>query len=436
MKEPGQRLYEKGKSLIPGGSQLLSKRPERFAPDLWPPYFEEAEGVTVTTPGGDTYVDTSYMGLGASILGYADPDVDSAVREAVEKGTSTTLNCPEEVELAETLVDLHPWADMVRYARTGGEAMAIAVRIARAYSGEDKVAFCGYHGWHDWYLAANLTRDDALEGHLMAGLQPNGVPRALEGSAFPFAYNDTETFEALLDEHGDEIGAVAMEPIRNFDPDPGFLETVQRRTREEDIPLIVDEISAGFRLTPGGAHLDMPLEPDIATFAKGLGNGYPIAAVVGRDHVMEVASGCFISSTFWTERLGPAAALATIEKHHREDAHEHLLHIGTQVQDGWKAIADDMGLPLEVTGIPPLAHFNIEVDDPAAAHTLFIQHMLKEGFLSVNAFYPSLAHDEDDVDAYLAATERGFRKIAKAADGNIRDELEAGVQETLPPRMA
>ena len=184
----GQDLYREAKKIIPGGTQLLSKRPEMFLPELWPAYYDKAEGCRVWDLDGREYMDASFMGLGACTLGYADPDVNKAVREAVDKGSMTTLNCPEEIDLARMLCNIHPWADMVRYSRTGGEAMAIAIRIARARTSNDIILFCGYHGWHDWYLSANLADDRALDGHLIPGLEPKGVPRPLKGTALPFEY--------------------------------------------------------------------------------------------------------------------------------------------------------------------------------------------------------------------------------------------------------
>jgi len=176
MSETGQRLYVKAKTRIPGGTQLLSKRPELYLPEQWPSYYSRAKGVEVWDLDGNRYLDMCYNGIGACILGACDPDVDAAVRTAIDAGSMSTLNAPEEVELADLLCELHPWADMVRYARCGGEAMAVAVRIARAKTHRDIIAFCGYHGWHDWYLAANLGEETALDGHLLPGLQPAGVP--------------------------------------------------------------------------------------------------------------------------------------------------------------------------------------------------------------------------------------------------------------------
>src|SRR5262249_12732079 len=185
----GQELYARARKLIPGGTQLLSKRPEMFLPQQWPSYYVDGKGAEVTDLDGNTFLDMSYCGIGATVLGFADPDVDAAVKRAIDRGAMTTLNCPEEVELAETLTSLHPWAQMARFSRAGGEAMTIAVRIARSATRRDKIAFCGYHGWHDWYLSANLSDDAALDGHLLPGLHPAGVPRNLRGLMHPFHYN-------------------------------------------------------------------------------------------------------------------------------------------------------------------------------------------------------------------------------------------------------
>ncbi|MGB6918046.1 MAG: aminotransferase class III-fold pyridoxal phosphate-dependent enzyme, partial [Phycisphaerae bacterium] len=226
--ERSLRMQARAQARIPGMTQLLSKRPDRFAPGVWPGYFSRARGVEVWDLDGNRYVDMSIGGVGATVLGYADPDVDAAVRAAIDAGTSSSLNCPEEVELADLLCELHPWAEKVRYARSGGEAMAIAVRIARACTRRDTVAFCGYHGWHDWYLAANLGTENALGEHLLPGLEPRGVPRGLTGTALPFRYNHPEELEAIVAAHAEDLAAIVLEPIRSAWPEPGFLEKVRQ----------------------------------------------------------------------------------------------------------------------------------------------------------------------------------------------------------------
>jgi len=413
-----QDLYKKAKKLIPGGTQLLSKRPEMFLPDFWTAYYEKAKGCRVWDLDGNKYTDMSYMGIGACILGYADKDVDSAVKTAVDKGSMCTLNCPEEVELAELLCKLHPWAEMVRYARTGGEAMAIAVRIARAKTGKDLVLFCGYHGWHDWYLSANLADDKALDGHLLPGLKPKGVPRVLKNSAIPFSYNNIKGFLSLVDKYKNKIGTVIMEPVRNYYPEKGFLETIREITEKLKIVLIFDEITSGWRLNLGGAHLKFGVNPDIAVFGKGISNGYPMAAIIGKSEVMEVAQETFISSTYWTERIGPVAALATIRKLKERDVPSHLINIGKKIQNGWRESAEKNRLKISVSGIYPLGHFSFNYEDPLILKTLFTQLMLERGFLATDSFYASYAHREKNVEKYLEVVDEAFEFIARAIKEN------------------
>ena len=417
------QMQERAKTFIPGMNQLLSKRPDMFSSGAWPGYFSKATGAEVWDLDGNKYVDMSISGIGANVLGYADPDVDTAVKNAIGNGTSCSLNCPEEVELAELLCELHPWAEMVRYARTGGEAMAIAVRIARAHTGKDKIAFCGYHGWHDWYLAANLGTENALGEHLISGLNPAGVPSGLKGTALPFRYNHLNELESIVAANKNELSAIVMEPIRNEEPQPGFFEGVRRLADEAKAVFIIDEISAGFRLNTGGAHLVIGnVTPDIAVFSKALGNGYPIAAVIGKADVMQAAQKTFISSTNWTERIGPTAAIAMIKKHKRVGAGKHLVHLGEKIQSGWKEIADKHGLTIEIGGMKPMSHFAFLHDKAQSMKAYFIQLMLEQGFLASNLFYAMYAHTEDHVKSYLEGVDKSFEEIARSIEYNDIDK--------------
>lgn len=418
-------LQERAKKFIPGMTQLLSKRPDMFSSEVWPGYFSKAKGVHVWDLDGNKYIDMSLSGVGANVLGYADGDVDAAVKNAITNGTSCSLNCPEEVELAELLCELHPWAHMVRYARSGGEAMAVAVRIARAHTGKEKIAFCGYHGWHDWYLAANLGTENALGEHLISGLSPAGVPKGLTGTAFPFRYNKLEELQKIVTKHGKNLAAIVMEPIRNFEPEPGFIEGIRNLADETGAILIIDEISAGFRYNTGGAHLVFHKEtPDMAVFSKALGNGYPIAAVIGRSDVMQSAQKTFISSTYWTERIGPVAAIATIKKHRKFDAGKHLVLLGEQIQAGWKELAGKHGLSIQVSGMKPMSHFAFDHELSREMKAYFIQLMLCQGFLASNLFYAMYAHKDEHVKKYLRAADTAFAEIARAIDrGDITDKM-------------
>lgn len=411
----GQKLWKRAKQVIPGGNMLLSKRAEMFLPDQWPAYFSKAKGCQVWDLDGKEYIDMSIMGIGTNTLGYGHPEVDAAVQQTVTAGNMSTFNCPEEVYLAERLVELHPWADMVRLARSGGEANAIAIRIARAASGRDKVAICGYHGWHDWYLAANLGDEQNLAGHLLPGLEPKGVPQHLRGSVLPFRYNNFPELEALVKNH--EIGVIKMEVLRNMGPQDGFLEKVRKLATDNGIVLIFDECTSGFRQTFGGLHSLYGVEPDMAMFGKALGNGYAITGTIGRREVMEAAQATFISSTFWTERIGPAAALKTLEVMEREKSWEVITAVGNTIKQRWAQLAVKHGLELEQWGMPALAGFTISGANSLAYKTFITQEMLAKGYLASNSVYACTAHTPDVIDGYFEALAPIFGVIRECEDG-------------------
>jgi glutamate-1-semialdehyde 2,1-aminomutase len=421
----GAKLWKRAKRVIPGGSMLLSKRAEMFLPDGWPAYFSRARGCRVWDLDGSEYDDVSLMGIGTNLLGYGHPDVDAAVLQTVDKGNMSTLNCPEEVFLAERLVELHPWSEMVRFARSGGEANAIAIRIARAASGREKVAICGYHGWHDWYLAANLGDDQNLAGHLLPGLQPDGVPAGLRGTVLPFRYNRFEELENLVRENPD-IGIIKMEVARSEAPEPGFLQKVRQLASAQKIVLIFDECTSGFRETFGGLHKKYGVEPDMAVFGKTLGNGYAITAVIGRREVMESAQSTFLSSTFWTERIGPTAALASLKTMERLESWRIVTEIGERIVEGWRAMAIRHDLPLTISGLPSLAGFRIDSPDFLAYKTLITQEMLKRGFLASTSVYACIEHSQDVLSRYFDALDEVFAMIARCEDGQSVTSLLEG----------
>ena len=411
MMNSGVELWKRAKKIIPGGSQLLSKRSEMFIPNEWPSYYSRAKGSEVWDIDGNKYIDMSISGVGCCTLGFSDPDVDRAVIKAIKEGNMSTLNVPEEVELADLLCKLHPWAEMVRYARTGGEAMAIAVRIIRAATGKEKILFCGYHGWHDWYLSANLAKSSALNELLLPGLEPRGVPMGLKNTSIPFYYNNLSSFKNLVNQYNGDIAGVVMEPVRNYWPKRGFLEEIRKITKEKKIPLVFDEVTSCLRMTNGGIHLKLGVEPDIAVFAKALGNGYPMAAIIGKSEIMNAAQKTFISSTYWTDKIGPVAAIATLKKYKKYDVSSHLVSIGNLVQEGWKKFAQKYNLCIKVTGISPLSHWQIENKDSQLIHTIIVQRMLKKGFLTSNAFYSTYAHSRRNVDSYLNALDEVLEEL-------------------------
>jgi len=423
----GVELWNRAKKIIPGGSQLLSKRSEMFLPDQWPSYYKKAKGVEIWDLDGNKFIDMSIMGVGACILGYADDDVNRAVKEAIDAGSMATLNSSEEVELAELLLRLHRWAGMIRYTRTGGEALAVAVRIARAYSKKDKIAFCGYHGWHDWYLSANLADDKNLDGQLLPGLEPNGVPRALKGTSIPFNYNKIEELENII-ENNKDIGAIVVEPIRHHEPENDFLGKIRQIATKINVPLIFDEVTSGFRINVGGAHEKYRVYPDIVVYGKGMSNGFPMAAIVGKEEVMQAAQTSFISSTYWTERIGPVAAITTINKMKVKNVPDHLCKIGNLVSDGWRKLSEEYDLKLHVAGIPPLTTFSFDYENGQALHTLFTQEMLNRGFLASKSVYTSYSHTENHVDKYLENVDEVFKLIKKSIENdNVSDLLKGPV---------
>ncbi len=411
----GQKLWQRAKQIIPGGNMLLSKRAEMFAPGRWPAYFSKAKGCKVWDLDGNEYIDMSIMGVGTNTLGYGHPLVDETVAQVIANGNMSSLNCPEEVYLAERLIDLHPFAEMARFARSGGEANAIAIRIARAASGRDKVAICGYHGWHDWYLSANLGDEKSLDGHLLPGLEPAGVPRDLKGSVLPFNYNDFDALKQLVTSH--DVGVIKMEVQRSEKPKNDFLMNVRKLANEHNIVLIFDECTSGFRETFGGLHKKFEVEPDLAVFGKTLGNGYAITAVIGRKEVMEAAQSSFISSTFWTERIGPAAALKTLEVMEDVKSWETITSIGHIIQNRWLELATKHQLKIDLWGLPALCGFSFTSKNALAYKTLITQEALKLGYFGGDSVYVSIAHTPDIIDAYFLALDPIFALIADCEDG-------------------
>jgi glutamate-1-semialdehyde aminotransferase len=423
----GQDLYTKAKALIPGGTMLLSKRPEMFLPDQWPSYFSKSKGCKVWDLDGKEYIDMSIMGIGTNTLGYGNDEVDSAVMGTIRDGNMSTLNCPEEVYLAEKLIEINPWADMVRFARSGGEANAIAIRIARAASGKDKVAICGYHGWHDWYLSTNHNNVDELSGHLLPGLDTAGVPKNLKNTVFPFHYNDFEELEKVVSEN--DIGVIKMEVVRNFGPENDFLQKVRKLATEKNIVLVFDECTSGFRETYGGIFQKYNVEPDMVMFGKTIGNGYALTAVVGKKEVMEAAQKSFISSTFWTERIGPTAALKTLEIMDRIKSWNIITEIGSKMQKGWLELAESHGLDILVSGIPSLSTYSFKSQNALKYKTLITQEMLKKGFLASTNFYACTEHHDTYFVSYFEALDYVYKIISECEKGNknINDLLEGPV---------
>lgn len=426
----GMEFWHRAIKSIPGGNSLLSKRPDRYLPDIWPTYFSNAKGCEIWDLDGNKFVDMAQMGIGAAMLGYCNDEVDNAVKKVIDSGVSTTLNPPEEVLLAEKLIEYNPFAGGVKFARTGGEAMAIAVRISRAFTKKDKVAFSGYHGWSDWYLATNLSGENNLSEHLLPGLSALGVPKGLKGTAIPFKYNDNKDFSRVIKSNPD-IGTIVIEGARYDFPSNDFLSTIQKIAEEKNILIILDEITSGWRITDGGVYKTNGFHPDIVVYGKGMGNGYAISAVVGKKNVMDMAQESFISSTFWTERIGFAAALKTIEILIREKVWNHLIDMGSLIGDGWSKLAKKHCLKLHVSDFKPLINMKLDYNEMnSALITLFTQEMLKRGYLTAPSVYVSFAHNKKIINKYLSNVDEVFQILSDSiSNDNVMEKLESRLRD-------
>lgn len=394
---------------------LLSKRPEMHLPNMWPTYYLKAKGVNVWGLDKKKYTDMLFL-VGPNTLGYANSRIDNEVIKTIKKGNMSSLNCPEEVFLAEKLISIHPWANKVKFARSGGEANAIAIRIARAASGRDKVAICGYHGWHDWYLSANLKDKSKLNKHLLEGLHPKGVPSKLKNTVIPFQYNDLNNLKKIVEKN--KLAAIKMEVSRNQGPDNNFLQQVRKLCNKNNIILIFDECTSGFRQTYGGLHKFYKVEPDMAMFGKALGNGYAITAVIGKDEIMSEAQESFISSTFWTERVGPTAALATLKEMKRTRSWAKITNLGNYLIKGWKYLGEKYKVDFNISSLPALATMNFTSDKKLEYKTFLTQEMLKKKYLASTLTYLSTAHNHSIIDKYIDELEPIFKVLGECEDGN------------------
>lgn len=419
----GLRLWKKACEIIPGGNGLLSKRPERYSPELWPTYFSKAKGCMIWDLEGNKFIDMAQNGIGSAILGYADKDVDNAVINALKKGVNTTLNPPEEYDLARYLLKINPGMSHVKFARGGGEAMSVAIRIARANSKYDKVLFSGYHGWNDWYIAANVSKRSNLDQHLIPGLNPIGVPDALRNSAIPFLYNDCEDFLKKLKIHKN-IAAVVIEGARYYGPNKKFIKLIEKETKKRKINFIVDDITSGFRIGPSGTYIEYGYKPDMVVYGKALGNGYAISAIVGTEKAMAISSKTFISSTMWTEKVGFSAALACLKKCNNKKVYKHLVNIGKNIGIIWNKAAKKYSMDIDVSDFYPLVTFKFKYSElENKLLTLFIQEMLKRGFLASNSVYVTYAHNITILKKYEKACDEVFFILKKSILENNFDKL-------------
>lgn len=413
----GQKFWKRAKNIIPGGTMLFSKNPDLFIPEKWPAYFSKTKGYKIWDLENNIFNDISYMGVGTNTLGYCHQKVEEQVIKTIKSGTMSTLNSIEEILLAERLISMHPWAEMARFTRSGGEANAVAIRIARAASGKDKIAVCGYHGWHDWYLATNIINKSGLDEHLMRNVPIKGVPKNLKNTVFPFSYNNFEELKSIVEKN--DIGVIKMEVKRNDDPKNDFLQKVRKLSEKKNIVLIFDECTSGFRQTFGGLHKFYKVNPDIAIFGKALGNGYAINAIIGKRSVMESAKSTFISSTFWTERIGPTAALETLKIMENIKSWEIISNIGNKIKKNWDIISNKNNVKINIRGIDAIPNFSFESKNNLFYKTLITQEMLKNNIFASNAVYCCVLHDDKILKKYFNILDDVFFKIKKIESGKL-----------------
>ena len=415
-KDKNQNLYKQAKKIIPGGVMLFSKRPENHLPDKWPTYYKKAKGAYVWDLNNNKYLDM-YFGVGQSLLGYANSSIDTAVNKSNKLGNITSLNSFYEVKLAKKLVQIHKWAGFVKFAKTGGEASAIGTRIARSISGNEKVAICGYHGWHDWYLAANLKSKKNLNTHLLKGLESIGVPKSLKNTIYSFRMNHLNDLKKI--KKIKRLAAIIMEVQREKEPNLNFLREIRSFCNQKKIILIFDECTSGFRETYGGIHKNYNITPDIALFGKCLGNGYPITAILGKKKYLNKASKSFISSTFWTENSGFVAALKTLEIMKKKKTYKKVKIIGKKIKSIWKKLASKYTLPIEIYGLDSIPSFKILSKDSAKYKTFITQEMLKNRILATNTIYISIAHKNEYLKEYTKILDKIFLKIKYCEDNKL-----------------
>jgi len=402
-----KELLEKASQVIPLASQTFSKSHIQF-PEMAPHFIIKGQGSHVWDVDGNEYIDF-VNSLLPIILGYCDPDVDEAVIRQLRNGVCFSLASPLEYELAELLVEIVPCAERVRFGKNGSDATAGAVRVARAYTGKDRVAVCGYHGWQDWYVGSTARN--------------KGVPEAVRALTHPFKYNDLASLTQLFDRYPREFAAVIMEPMNVDDPAPGFLQGVKELTHKNGAVLIFDEIITGFRFALGGAQELFGVTPDLAAIGKSMANGFPISAVVGNKELMREMEDVFFSFTFGGEAVSLAASLATIKKIREKSVIETLWKTGSRIIDRVRNLisAHHLDAVFSLKGKPPWSLLLINDQAQATSweiKSLFVQEMLLRGILISASHNVSYAHTDRDLQRLFSSYDEVFGLIRRALDNH------------------
>ena len=425
-------LYRRAEALIPGRTQLISRRSSQFAHGNSPIYAGRAKGARFIDVDENEYIDW-VNAVGAVILGHADDAVDSAVKAQIDRGSIYTLNSALEIELAELLNEVIPSAEMARYTKGGGEANAVAARIARGVTGRSLILFSGYHGWHDWYQSANYLVDPESGEFPFAGIEPIGVPAELAGTALPFVWGDLPGLRDLLQARQGEVAAIMMEPMRSELPPPGYLEGVQALARDHGAALIFDEVSCGFRPRIGGVQEYLGVTPDMTVLAKAMSNGYPMGAVVGSRAVMEPASRMFISSSYWSDNLGLVASLTTIRELDRRESAQRFEALGTALIDQLNQALRAASLAGSCGGVFWNPALQLDLTDESlrpVVNTIFIQEMARRGIHCNMSFKPTLAHTWEDIELTTRCAAEVFALIKDGlGSGNLHNLLDSDLTQ-------
>jgi len=401
-----EALLARALKTIPLASQTFSKSKTQYPYGVSPYFIARGEGSHVWDVDGNEYIDF-INSLAAVTLGYNDPDVTSAVKAQLEDGVIFSLPHPLEMQVAEKIADMVPCADMVRFGKNGSDATAGAIRLARAYTGRDHVAVCGYHGWQDWYIGSTLRN--------------RGVPQAISDLTHPFTYNKIDSLDEIFRQYPDQVAAVILEPMNVTEPAPGFLEELKTLTHKHGALLVFDETITGFRFANGGAQERFGVIPDLAAFGKGLANGYPLSAVAGRGEFMQLMEEIFFSFTFGGETLSLAAALATMSKLQREPVVDTMKSQGAKlIQAVTKRIErHGLGRFLSMSGDATWSFLLFKDAEPYTQwqlKTLFLQEVFARGVLTLGTHNMSYAHSDGDISALLAVYDEVFPVMKDAVD--------------------